>query len=228
MNYLAHYFCEHPEERPYYVLGLILPDLLRDVQKRKVRFGPGDLAASREGQLGPIGCDIAEGIQRHLDIDVAFHSSAFFKQGMHQVWQWLGEHQYDTIPSRLPVFAHVLLELMMDRIIMRHAPDALEQFYANLEAVERSEVLQWFEALGVIDRPVAAFARVQVFLDDRFLYRYPDNAMMLYALNVLNQKVGQPVIAPADEQKLLETINRTDAYLDQQGLAIYDALRQHA
>ncbi len=60
------------------------------------------------------------------------------------------------------------------------------------------------------------------------MYRYPDNAMMLYALNVLNQKVGQPVIAPADEQKLLETINRTDAYLDQQGLAIYDALRQHA
>jgi hypothetical protein len=228
VNYLAHYFCEHPDERPYFVLGLILPDLLRDVQKRKMRFGEELLTASREGAHGPIGVDIAAGIQRHLDVDVDFHNSAFFKDGMHRVWQWLEEYEYETIPTRLPVFAHVLLELMMDRIIIRHVPEAMAQFYSMLEQVERPEVLQWFEALGVLERPAAAFARIQVFLDDRFLYRYPDNAMMLYALNVLNQKVGQPVISPADEQKLLETINRTDAYLDEQGLAIYDALRQHA
>lgn len=224
MNYLAHYFTEHPDERPYFTLGLILPDLLRDVQQRKVRFGPENL----QGDWSPEGEAIAAGIQRHLDVDVAFHASDFFRDRMKTVWDWMARYEYATIPSRIPVFAHVLLELMMDRIIIRRAPDALEAFYGNLERVEREPVLDWFAAGGLLDRPEAAFARVRHFLHDRFLYRYPDNAMMLYALNVLNQKVGQPVISAEDEQKLLDTIERTDALLDADGLAIFDELRQNA
>ena len=52
--------------------------------------------------------------------------------------------------------------------------------------------------------------------------------MMLYALNVLNQKVGQSVISERDEALLLETIIRTDALLEADELSIFNELRSHA
>ena len=87
---------------------------------------------------------------------------------------------------------------------------------------------QYFQHNGIIQRPKAVYQRVRYFCKDRFLYRYPGNDMMLYALNVLNQKVGQSVISERDEALLLETIIRTDALLEADELSIFNELRSHA
>jgi hypothetical protein len=197
---------------------------LRDIQPRKVRFDDDALGTPVDER----GREIDEGIRRHLEVDHAFHASEFFHDRMERIKQLLMRHKYETIPSRIPVFAHVLLELMLDRVIIRREPAAMPAFYAALEKVDRNVVTAYFAHNGLVLRPETVFPRVQLFIQDRFLYRYPDNAMMLYALNVLNQKVGQPVIAKEDEVRLLETINDTDALLDQDELAIFDELRYHA
>ncbi len=224
MNYLSHYYCEHPDYRPYFVLGLILPDLVRELEPRKIRFIPEELI----DEPFETAKDLNQGIIRHLEVDDAFHTSEFFHKNVAQIKDWLMEFSYETIPSRIPVFAHVLLELMLDRVLIRRDRQVMEQFYNALEQVEESVIEQYFQHNGIIQRPKAVYQRVRYFCKDRFLYRYPGNDMMLYALNVLNQKVGQSVISERDEALLLETIIRTDALLEADELSIFNELRSHA
>ncbi|GEM_PF-1039774 len=221
LNYLSHYYCEYPEDRPYYVLGLILPDLLRELEPRKIRFLPEELQDSENDNF----TQLNRGILRHLEVDGAFHTSEFFHRNVEQIKQWLLLHTYVSIPSRIPVFAHVLLELMLDRVIIKRDPNSMECFYAALEQVEEAVVVSFFQQNGIVQRPQAVYQRVRYFCKDRFLYRYPGNDMMLYALNVLNQKVGQSVIAAEDELLLLETIERTELLLNGDALTIFDELR---
>ncbi len=224
MNYLSHFYCEYPEDRPYYVLGLILPDLVRELEPRKIRFVPSELV----NPPNSLADDLSQGIIRHLEVDGAFHNSAFFHRNVERIRDWLLEFQYVSIPSRLPVFAHVLLELMLDRTLIKRNRQAMEQFYHLLEQVEEEPLVEYFAHYPILSRPRAVYQRVRHFCRDRFLYRYPDNAMMLYALNVLNQKVGQSVIAAEDEQRLLVTIERTENLLDTDDLAIFNQLRMPA
>lgn len=224
LNYLSHYFCEYPDQRPYFVLGLILPDLVRELEPRKIRFVPEELQTA----LDQRGHDLNEGIIRHLQVDEMFHQSNFFHEKVAQIKDWLLRYEYETIPSRIPVFAHVLLELMIDRVLILRDPRPMEDFYTLLEQVEEEALAHYFEQNGLVQQPSAVYRRVRYFCKDRFLYRYTDNAMMLYALNVLNQKVGQPVISEQDEALLLDTIERTESMLQSDELTIFKQLRLHA
>ncbi len=224
MNYLSHYYCEYPDNRPYFVLGLILPDLVRELEPRKIRFVPEELVNAPD----IFSENLNEGIIRHLQVDGAFHTSDFFHRNVEIIKQWMLQYNYVSIPSRIPVFAHVLLELMLDRALIKRNRQAMDQFYAALEQIEETVLLNYFHHNGIIQRPQAVYQRVRYFCKDRFLYRYPGNEMMLYALNVLNQKVGHSMIAAEDELKLLDTIERTEAMLDADELTIFDELRFHA
>lgn len=223
MNYLSHYYADYPEDRPYYVLGLILPDLVREIQTRKVRFMPEHLQAC-DGD-NPIFQDLTKGILRHLDVDVRFHDSEFFHESVRVIRDWLLRFSYKSIPNRIPVFAHVLFELMIDRELIARQSEVIDQFYDLLEQVEKQPLIEYFQANGYIDEPEDVFHRVRFFCEDRFLYRYPDNDMMLYALNVLNQKVGNPLIETEDENLLIDTIELTENMLRQHKLNIFDQLR---
>ncbi len=222
MNYLSHYYCEHPDERPYFVLGLILPDLVRELEPRKIRFVPEALTSAQD----EFSDHLNKGILRHLEVDGAFHTSDFFHNHCEQIKNWMLEYTYVSIPSRIPVFAHVLLELMLDRVLIKRNPEVMESFYDTLEQVEEPILVNYFQHNKIVQRPRAVYQRVRYFCKDRFLYRYPGNEMMIYALNVLNQKVGQSVIAAEDEPRLLDTIERTEALLEADPLTIFDELRQ--
>ncbi|MFT7589112.1 MAG: hypothetical protein ACI959_001326 [Limisphaerales bacterium] len=220
MNYLSHYYCDYPESRPYYILGTILPDLVREIQKKKVRFVADELQHA-ENEIAE---QLNAGICRHLEIDVLFHQSTFFHEKCALIKNWMRKHQYSSI-SRLHIFAHVLLELMIDRVIINKNRKVMTDFYNALDIVEKQPIIDYFTSNGIISRPEAVFHRVQYFCKDRFLFRYPDNDMMIYALNVLNQKVGNSVILKEDEMRLLETIHLTEEDLMSDKLTIFDELR---
>lgn len=222
MNYLSHYYCDFPEERPYYVLGLILPDLVRELEGKKMRFIPAELPDDSDN---PIFRQLNQGISRHLEVDLHWHNSSFFFESVERIKLLLESCNFESIPNRIFVFAHVLLELLIDRVLIKADRQPMEKFYTTLEMVEKEPIMAFFQEHGQLKRPEAVFERVRFFCKDRFLYRYPDNEMMLFALNVLNQKVGNSVITKDDESMLLDCIQEIESFLDADGLSIFDQLR---
>ena len=225
LNYLSHYYVDYPEDRPYYVLGLILPDLVREIEPRKIRFSSEALML--DSPQSEIADHLNRGIMRHLEVDIIFHNSPYFHKGCQVIKDWLSRFTYKSIPNRIHIFAHVLLELMIDRVLIEKDPEMMDRFYDNLEQVEKQPLLDFFAHNGIIHRADAVYERVRYFCKDRFLYRYPDNEMMLYALNVLNQKVGNSVIEAEDEERLLDTIALTEEWLRADQLSIFGELRNH-
>lgn len=226
LNYLSHYYVDYPEDRPYYVLGLILPDLVRKIEPRKIRFSAEALML--ESPPSEIADHLNQGIMRHLEVDILFHNSPYFHKGCQVIKDWLSRFTYKSIPNRIHIFAHVLLEIMIDRVLIKKDPEIMDRFYNNLDQVEKQPLLDFFAHNGIIHSAETVYERVRYFCEDRFLCRYPDNDMMLYALNVLNQKMGNSVIEAEDEDKLLDTIALTEKWLLAEQLSIFGELRNHA
>jgi hypothetical protein len=222
LNYLAHYYCDHPQERPEYVLGLILPDLLRETTSgKKIHLHPDKLPEDGGEDMRALN----QGILRHLEVDLFFHNSAWFHEQCRETKALFDARPLNSIPNRIWIFAHILVELLMDRVIINRNPELLDIFYGLLDRVDQKMVHRYFADSELGIDPEFAIRRMRHFLDDRYLYRYPDNEMMLFALNVLNNIVGNPVISAEDIPPLIECIELTEQRLADDNLSIFEQLK---
>lgn len=75
MNFLSHYYFERFASFPELVLGSLLPDLLKNIDKN---YSFQIQRSERELDFHPKALAITEGWLRHVEVDKVFHSSDFF------------------------------------------------------------------------------------------------------------------------------------------------------
>jgi|SRR5690606_26292795 len=196
MNFLSHYYFERFASESEQVLGGLLPDLLRNVDKdysfqlqkleHKLDFHPKSGA-------------ITEGWKRHIEVDKLFHGSDFFYTHTHHLRKHI-ESVVEDLPVRASFLAHIALELLLDHLLIADHIVNVTRLYEHLAAIDRPVVGLYLKELGEVDVN-RFFVFYDGFLTSKYIYDYADIANIPHALYNICKRVWdfQPQQKHVDE-----------------------------
>ena len=219
MNFLSHYYVDHTDERPYYTLGLVMPDLAK-IFRSSWRITPKILPRSNKSEV----IALNEGIERHVEVDAVFHSSDFFKEYNSLINTMLGRGKLESVNKYVFFLSHVLFEMMLDRMLVKHFPHIGHQFYDQLEKVEKEVVEMYLKDLNFVEDRNEFFAFFERFRNSRYLLDYIRNESMIYALGRVFSRIDKVKFTTADAKLLDKVINELDERLADGYLAIFHKL----
>jgi hypothetical protein len=176
LNFFAHFYFDHRLEHHPFNTGLVLPDLLRNfLPGKRVRIE--QLAPAREHEEVQL---LWEGCMMHLERDRRFHGSAYFHEAEAALKELFRREELGKTVPRTWLAAHLLVELMLDRVLMKQAPELLDAFYHSLRNTS-PETTNLFLEDAQLD--ASAFRqRFDRFTEVAYLYHYPDDGAMTYSL----------------------------------------------
>ena len=184
LNYFAHYYFDHLPGKEHHNLGLLMPDLVRNFLKGQ-RLKPDNyqLIDHPESAL------LHQGALKHFQRDKHFHGSEFFKAMSAEVGQIIKpifeKHQ---IP-RYWFAAHIISEMMIDRVLIRQEPVLISQFYSDLQQTPPPVIHTYLSASQIGD--TADFiTRLNRFCELRYLMQYVHNPAFAYSLSRIYFYVG--------------------------------------
>ena len=221
MNFLSHYYIDWEIDDPHYTLGKILPDLLRNFKKGLRIKASEDIAIEFE-YLQPL----HKGIENHHQVDFHFHNSDFFKKYSNEIKVILKTEAYDSIRKYYYFYAHILLEMMLDRLLLKKNREIGTKFYEQLREIKK-ETISGFLRYNGVDIPAKEFFNyLSGFVNARYLFEYIDNDKLLYALGRINYRAGLYHFTSADFEKLKGKVGDIESLLHEDYLEIFSEIRK--
>ncbi|RYD75193.1 MAG: hypothetical protein EOP53_16890 [Sphingobacteriales bacterium] len=194
MNFLSHYYFDRDTTNSYFVLGTVLPDLLKNADKSLI-LHPEKLQHSNE-----LVNNIIKGWNKHLEVDRYFHSSAFFLQHSHQL-------KLELIPAIQgspvkPFFlGHIAIELILDNLLITTGKINADHFYDHLGACDEIIIREFLEFSGMKE-PSVFFDFFDIFKNERYLHTYAETQQIAYALKRICMRVWDNPFTPAQEEAM--------------------------
>ena len=197
LNFLSHYFIHHKIDNPYFNLGLILPDLARGSIK-KYRELNDDFSINQR--------NLFNGCLAHLEDDKKFHSSHFFETGTAICLDAIKSNADLKNIERKWFLGHILFEMMMDRLLIRHYHGIGKQFYADLNLIDIPELDGFLKKQGLVetDRMCRMF---HYFREASYILNYTDNNLFGYSLSRVMMRAGLPEISFHERRDLLKSVS---------------------
>ena len=178
MNFLSHYYFERDNPDYYMVLGVVLPDLVKNAHK------DWNLNPQKEPDLfngSEAHRSLLKGWRKHLEADKIFHSSAFFTQQTALLKQHILP-VLSTGPVKPFFLAHIGLELVLDHLLSITALVNMDTFYQQLAAANTRELDSFLLLAGIPDLPKFKHF-LSEFIKSRYLLSYQKPENISYALN---------------------------------------------
>lgn len=205
MNYLSHYYLFYPDEKPAFVTGLILPDITRTAHKKfrlKVNFE--HLPASFS--------ELEKGVDLHFKTDIIFHKAAFFKKHTSRIKEIARQYDLDSLNKYLSFFAHLVFELMIDKILMLENPALVDTFYNVLLKLDRKEIEKYLFHKKKSEYLYNFNTFYNRFLEEQFLRNYikPDG-LERSVMRVFNHTTK--LKTTPNQAKLTHFFKATEVYL---------------
>jgi hypothetical protein len=184
MNFLSHFYFTQNKNDPYFSLGSVLPDLLRNYddswrikpEKEIERFNKNSESAS-----------LLKGWELHLQVDKSFHSSEFFLQETSTLRKKLA-----LIFRRLPIrpffLAHVGYELTLDRLLIHNELIKTDHFYQEL-ALCNPYFIQDFLTTAGIKESSGFLNFLNSFIESKYLESYRESKSIVHALDRIGRRV---------------------------------------
>lgn len=183
MNFLSHFYFDRDTEDSHQVIGMVLPDLLKNANKKwSIRPEKHEI----EYNEAPIK-NLYRGWKRHIAVDKHFHCSDFFifhTQSMRTVMAPFLE----SSAARPSFVAHIALELMLDSLLLTEKSLSTTPFYHHLTQVDRNVLNDFFLLNNLGDTPLF-FSFLDEFIDARYLNTYSNPKEIVYALNRICMRV---------------------------------------
>jgi hypothetical protein len=205
MHYLSHYFNELPQNDPYFVAGLAIPDLAPHFSKSYNSIIKNYVVAdNRELEL------IHRGILRHYGADKEFHQSKLFNEHMSKALQSFLEEGLSRERLRLSFIAHIAVEMMIDHRIIVEEEGICENYYRILNSADEQVLNKYFDLHGLAYEKQKFLIRFQFFKERRFLFLFKDIANVATALNRTYSMVTGVDFTPAEQSKFVAALNNID------------------
>lgn len=189
MNFISHFFFDRRLDDSLYVLGIASPDLLSAFNRKvKLHQHPIErLMAEHPGDSKRL--RFAQGVLRHFECDALFHNSDFF----HTETARLSAALHEAFPNRPTMrsyfIAHVLLELLLDKLIIEDDRSLLDHFYRHFDLVGVEALARHTEWVAGV--PLEGYDKfLRRFCSSRHLYRYVDPGYITYALRMTMKRAG--------------------------------------
>ncbi|WP_437186140.1 hypothetical protein SH668x_003279 [Planctomicrobium sp. SH668] len=185
VNYLAHGI--RFLDRPYYLIGSAIPDLL-SVSDRRSRVRkktienqlPEPASHSRELSLGML---------QHLHDDQWFHNTPGFYEVTGSMSVLFRSALGPDEDWHCGFLGHIVTELLIDSTLMEDSPEALVQYYEAFASVDSQFVHHTVS--GIATQPIERLGGfIELFVRERFLADYPDNERLLFRLNQVMKRVS--------------------------------------
>lgn len=213
MNYLAHFFLDHTDPRPHFTAGAMLPDLGRSFGKgyriQAIYLPPQTSAQQLLHHLNA-------GVERHHHADKLFHTSAFFKQHFELVKSNLYKAQLQSIPKYTYFVAHVLLEMLIDRLLMKQHPHLCDNYYNALLRTDTMVISRYMQLWGMPKEEALKFTgHFELFCTNQYLYHYQTNAGLLYGLERMYQRVMPGYFPEKDKIRLEACITACEEAMEE-------------
>lgn len=203
MNFLSHYYFERFAPYPERVLGVLLPDFLKNVNK-KYNFQPQRFEEALYSSSGTT--YILEGWYRHLEVDKLFHSSPFFVQHCHVLRKQL-EPILVGLPIRASFMAHIAVELLLDHLLIHEGLINPIRLYEQLEAVNTGTIQRALTVLEGVDIPIF-MQFYDRFLASRYVLEYAAMESVAYALFQICKRVWSFEFSDVQRENLAAELQR--------------------
>ena len=216
MNFLSHFYLDRHNGDPNFVMGSILPDLVKNVRK-DWNFHPQKTPGIyTEPEL----YSLLSGWKRHLEIDKEFHSSDFFSThtlGLRTAIAPILENS-----SVRPSFvAHIALELMLDGLLLTENLIDAAELYSILSLSDRSS-LNTFLLLNKADNPDLFFNFLDEFINQGYLHSYRESHNIMYAINRICLRIWPDPLSETQKLQLTALLPEYQEHLRSSFLQIFE------
>jgi hypothetical protein len=201
LNFFAHYYFDHELDRHPFNAGLIMPDLIRIFLPGR-RFQPGKVHAA---MLGETGAELFAGSLRHLERDQLFHRSPFFTGSESQLLALFRREKLELHIPRIWLAAHLVLELMLDRVLMKQNSAALDAFYYSLNQTHADDIEAFLKA-SLHNAYTDFHAGWNRFREMQYLYYYTDNDKFAYSIMRIYMRAGVSSHWTDEQLHILQTM----------------------
>jgi hypothetical protein len=221
LNFLAHYFTVRDQVSDYIKTGTVLPDILRQVNARIriIRYVPHTKYSDKGLR------QITLGFEYHLEGDRLFHDSSQFHSYHELTKTKLKQYKLNKENARNYLTAHILVELLLDRLLLKNVKNIGEDFYSTLENVD----LAYFSALFEKDRHYQHTRFTDHFLSFisyRYALHYIHDEAITFALNRICSRLGSEVILKTEFNVFYECIHEIETLIQTDFLPFLEQLKK--
>jgi acyl carrier protein phosphodiesterase len=178
MNFLSHFYFERNNTDENMVLGVVLPDFVKNAQKD---YNLYPLKTRHLFEQQPHQFSILKGWKKHLDVDQIFHSSDFFQQYSNQLKQLILPACKNS-PVKPFFLAHIGLELVLDHLLTVDRVIDINAFYEQLSKSDKPALKDFLHSSSLTDTSLF-FRFLDDFISSRYLFSYQKIENITYALN---------------------------------------------
>ncbi|MDB5139169.1 MAG: hypothetical protein JWR12_1085 [Mucilaginibacter sp.] len=194
MNFLSHFYFDRDTDNCYFILGTVLPDLIKNADKTII-IHPEKLShPNKDIEV------IIQGWKKHLEVDRYFHSSEFFLYHSHQLKKLLLP-AIEGSPVKPFFLGHIALELILDNLLLTSHEITTTGFYDHLEGCKKEIVHEFLTFSGLTDTDVF-FKFYEDFKRSRYLNSYSETKEIAYALKRICMRVWKDPFMPENEAKM--------------------------
>jgi hypothetical protein len=176
-----------------------MPDMVRNFLKGR-KLEPTDQPAHTDEQEW-----LRIGSNKHFERDKRFHGSHFFKTNTHLVTQKLRPVFQSANIKRDWFAAHLLTEMMIDRVLIAEIPLLAEQFYKDTESASHVSIADFLIHRN-IDETEQFLQRLNRFNQAKYLLQYQHNKALVYSLNRIFIQTGADTEWNENQFNLLEPV----------------------
>ena len=167
VHFLSHYSLSPFPDDPLFNLGIVVPDIHRGFC-RVYNTSSFKQFCFDQGQW----LSLHRGILEHYRQDHCFHHSPLFTTWVQQFSDLARPIFVPGHNFRLSFLAHIGVEYLLDRQLILQHLSCVDSFYKSLTDIEWRPVQTYFDCLGFSSSGFLIRARVEWFLDNRFLYYF--------------------------------------------------------
>ncbi|MFD1768404.1 hypothetical protein [Sphingobacterium suaedae] len=197
MNFLSHYYFERYSPHAERILGALLPDLLKNVDKQ-YNFHPQRFEEVLFSH--PKTRWVSEGWYRHIEVDKLFHSSNFFLQHCHVLRKEL-DPLLTALPIRASFLAHIAIELLLDHLLIEQQLVNPTRLYEQLDHVQRGTIERYLRVIGDVNVP-GFLQFYEQFLSWRYILDYSEVTNLSHSLFNICKRVWAFEVTPVDHHRL--------------------------
>lgn len=198
MNFLSHFYFDRNCNDAYHVLGSVMPDLLRNADK-KAQIKPERLPVQNDAAIN----SLILGWKKHLEVDRHFHSSDFFNYHAHQLKLLLLPAVEGSAVK--PFFlGHIALELILDNLLLTSNTIFADDFYGHLKNAEEAYIAKFLQLNGVDPQKFLSF--YTVFINEKYLHSYIKTDSVVYALKRICQRIWKNPFTDLQEKAVAEVV----------------------
>ena len=205
MHFLSHYYTELPNNDPYFVTALIIPDLASHFS-RAYNSVIKNSVLPLEGNLRQIN----NGITSHYKGDKRFHNSEPFLQHIELMKQSFLSEGLSRNILRLSVIAHVAVEMMIDRQIILENEAVCNDFYDLLNRADEDILANFFTVNNLVDYGNNFLPKFKVFKERRYLMMFKEIEPIVYGLNRIYCSVTSTEFSEAEKGKFHAALHNID------------------